>query len=152
MVFHNKPEVILYRYTFSLASDFPNRGEERKMRERMMSICFIGLLIGCFSRTQYIINRFVLQVCGDFTWRVSDCEEIVGQLPSLSLIPQFSTTIYQSGSRIALERDFRIGFVKYVINLLLPTFKSAEASIPGVKSKSSGKPIISASSTLTRPR
>ena len=26
-------------------------------------------------------------------WRVSDCEEIVGQLPSLSLILQFSTTI-----------------------------------------------------------
>ena len=24
------------------------------------------------------INRFVLQEYGDFTWRVSDCEEIVG--------------------------------------------------------------------------
>ena len=24
------------------------------------------------------INRFVLQECGDFTWRVSDCEELVG--------------------------------------------------------------------------
>ena len=23
-------------------------------------------------------NRFVLQECGDFTWRVSDCEELVG--------------------------------------------------------------------------
>jgi len=30
---------------------------------------------------------------GVFTWRMSDCEEIVGQLPSLSLILQFSTTI-----------------------------------------------------------
>ena len=29
----------------------------------------------------------------DFTWRVSDCEENAGQSPSLSLIPQFSTTI-----------------------------------------------------------
>jgi len=44
----------------------------------MMSICFIGFLIGCFSRTQYIINRFVLQECGDFTWSESDCEELVG--------------------------------------------------------------------------
>ena len=24
------------------------------------------------------INRFVLQECADFTWRVSDCEELVG--------------------------------------------------------------------------
>ena len=24
------------------------------------------------------INRFVLQECGDFTWRVSDCEELSG--------------------------------------------------------------------------
>ena len=33
------------------------------------------------SRTQYI-PQFggVLQVCGDFTWRVSDCEELVGLL------------------------------------------------------------------------
>jgi len=26
----------------------------------------------------YTINRFVLQECGDFTWRVSDCEEFEG--------------------------------------------------------------------------
>ena len=26
----------------------------------------------------YIFNQFVLQECGDFTWRVSDCEELVG--------------------------------------------------------------------------
>jgi hypothetical protein len=26
----------------------------------------------------YNINWFVLQECGDFTWRVSDCEELVG--------------------------------------------------------------------------
>ena len=25
----------------------------------------------------YNINRFVLQECGDFTWRVSDFEELV---------------------------------------------------------------------------
>ena len=59
--------------------------------------------------------------------------------------------IYQSGSLIALESDLKIGFVKYVINLLFPTFKSAEASMPGVKSKSSGKPRISESSTSTLP-
>ena len=33
---------------------------------------------------------------GDFTWRVPDCEENVGKLPSLSLIPQFSTTISEA--------------------------------------------------------
>jgi len=26
----------------------------------------------------YTTNRFVLQECGDFTWRVSDCEELSG--------------------------------------------------------------------------
>ncbi len=26
------------------------------------------------------IHRFGLQECGDFTWRVSDCEELVGLL------------------------------------------------------------------------
>ena len=34
-----------------------------------------------------------LQCVGILLGVVSDCEEIVGQLPSLSLIPQFSTTI-----------------------------------------------------------
>jgi hypothetical protein len=33
---------------------------------------------------------------GDFTWTVSDCEEIVGQLPLLLLLPQFSTTISEA--------------------------------------------------------
>jgi hypothetical protein len=32
----------------------------------------------------------------DFTWRVFDWEENVGQSPSLSLIPQFSTTISEA--------------------------------------------------------
>jgi len=26
----------------------------------------------------YNINLFVLQECGDFSWSVSDCEELVG--------------------------------------------------------------------------
>ena len=36
-------------------------------------------LVGSIIITQYI-PRFggVLQECGDFTWRVSDCEELVG--------------------------------------------------------------------------
>jgi len=36
-----------------------------------------GLLF-VHENTIYNINRFVLQECGDFTWRVSDCEELVG--------------------------------------------------------------------------
>jgi len=28
----------------------------------------------------YNINQFVLQEYGDFTWRVSDCEELVGEV------------------------------------------------------------------------
>ena len=30
-----------------------------------------------FVKQKININRFVLQECGDFTWRVSDCEELV---------------------------------------------------------------------------
>ena len=45
----------------------------------MMSRCFTWFPISGFRRTQYI-PRFggVLQEIGDFTWRVSDCEELVG--------------------------------------------------------------------------
>ena len=43
------------------------------------------------SLKQTRVLRWILQECGDFSLRVSDCEEIVGQLPSLIL--QFSTTI-----------------------------------------------------------
>jgi len=31
-----------------------------------------------YVNSVYNINRFVLQECGDFTWRVPDCEELVG--------------------------------------------------------------------------
>ena len=39
----------------------------------------------CIRRTQYI-PRFggVLQECGDFTWRVSECAELVGVLSKLT--------------------------------------------------------------------
>ena len=46
---------------------------------RMMSRCFNWFPIGGYRRTQYI-PRFggVLQGSGDFTWIVTDCEELVG--------------------------------------------------------------------------
>jgi len=31
-----------------------------------------------FVKRKKNINRFDLQECRDFTWRVSDCEELVG--------------------------------------------------------------------------
>ena len=36
--------------------------------------------LSCFEIANpiYTIIRFGLQECGDFTWRVSDCEELVG--------------------------------------------------------------------------
>ena len=39
--------------------------------------------LSCFEIANpiYTIIRFGLQECGDFTWRVSDCEELVGGQP-----------------------------------------------------------------------
>jgi len=44
-----------------------------------MTRCFTWFSYWQIRRTQYI-PQFggVLQECGDFTWRVSDCEELVG--------------------------------------------------------------------------
>ena len=39
---------------------------------------FMELISAGYENTKYLINRLVLQECGDFTWRVSDCEELVG--------------------------------------------------------------------------
>ena len=36
------------------------------------------LISAGYELTKYLINRFVLQEYGDFTWKVSDCEELVG--------------------------------------------------------------------------
>ena len=44
----------------------------------------------------YTTIRFVLQESGILLGGVSDCEEIVGLLSSLSLILQFSTTISEA--------------------------------------------------------
>ena len=62
-----------------------------------MSRCFIKFPIGGFMRTKYItsIGLFYKNV-GILLGGVPDCEEIVGQLPSLSLIPQFSTLLYKN--------------------------------------------------------
>ena len=56
----------------------------------------LGSLLVVYENPIYNINRFVLQECVDFTWRVFEWEENVGKLPSLSLIPQFSTTISEA--------------------------------------------------------
>ena len=36
----------------------------------------------------YNINRFVLQESGDFTWRVSDCEELVAPHECNNYVPK----------------------------------------------------------------
>ena len=43
-----------------------------------MGIFFMELISVGNEDTKYLINRFVLQEFGEFTWRVSDCEELVG--------------------------------------------------------------------------
>ena len=43
-----------------------------------MSMFFMELISVGYENTKYLINRFVLQECVDFTWSVSDCEEFVG--------------------------------------------------------------------------
>jgi len=50
---------------------------KRRSIEKMMSRCFNWFPFWWIRRT-LLIPRFrgVLQECGDFTWRVSDCEEL----------------------------------------------------------------------------
>ena len=43
-------------------------------------MCILELISSGYELTKYLINRFVSQECGDFTWRVSDCEELSGGL------------------------------------------------------------------------
>jgi len=38
----------------------------------------LGFPVVMYVNSIYNINRFVLQELGNFTWRVSDCEELVG--------------------------------------------------------------------------
>ena len=39
-------------------------------------MCFMVFISIDFENTKYLINRFVLQECGGFTWRVSECKEL----------------------------------------------------------------------------
>ena len=50
----------------------------------MMSICLNWFPISGLGEPIYTINRFDLQESGDFTWMVSDCEELVGVTWSVS--------------------------------------------------------------------
>ena len=68
---------------FSVESSFSSLQEMtvklKRKRERIMRRCFIGFLIGYFRNTLNIPQfRGVSQESGDFTWRVSDCEGLVG--------------------------------------------------------------------------
>ena len=68
---------------FSVESSFSSLQEMtvklKRKRERIMRRCFIGFLIGYFRNTLNIPQfRGVSQESGDFTWKVSDCEELVG--------------------------------------------------------------------------
>ena len=68
---------------FSVESSFSSLQEMtvklKRKRERIMRRCFIGFLIGFFRNTLNIPQfRGVSQESGDFTWKVSDCEELVG--------------------------------------------------------------------------
>ena len=51
-----------------------------------MRICFSLFNINELEETNHNINRFVLQECGNFTWRVSNCEELVGVFTGISAI------------------------------------------------------------------
>ena len=42
-----------------------------------MGIFFMELISVGNEDTKYLVNRFVLQGLGDFTWKVFDCQELV---------------------------------------------------------------------------
>ncbi len=44
----------------------------------MMSRCFTWFPIGGLGEPNIYQNLVYFTMCGDFTWRVSDCEELVG--------------------------------------------------------------------------
>ena len=47
---------------------------------RMMSICLTRFHIGGLVEPNIYQNLDCFTMCGDFTWRVSDCEELVGEV------------------------------------------------------------------------
>ena len=50
------------------------------MREIRMSRCFTWFPIGGLGEPNIYQNLVYFTMCGDFTWRVSDCEELVGEV------------------------------------------------------------------------
>ena len=55
-----------------------NDWEERRRIERMMSICLTWFPIGGLGEPNIYQNLVYFTRIGNFTWRVSDCEELVG--------------------------------------------------------------------------
>jgi len=56
----------------------PITGEGRRRIERMMRSCFIEFPISGLGEPNIYQNLGDLTRNGDFTWRFSDCEELVG--------------------------------------------------------------------------
>ena len=53
----------------------------KRKRERMMSICLTCFPISGIGEPNIYHDLGVFyKKCGDFTWRVSDCEELVGEV------------------------------------------------------------------------
>ena len=54
------------------------------------------------------INRFVIQCEGDFTWRVSDCEELVGSLTGdgeVGLVQKYNIRVHRLCVRALRARE-----------------------------------------------
>ena len=45
-----------------------------------MSMCILELISSGYELTKYFINRVVFARKREFTWSVSDCEELVGEV------------------------------------------------------------------------
>jgi len=65
-------------YPSSFLFSCPNRGDERRRIERMMSRCFIWFPIGGLGEPNIYHDSECFTRIGDPTWRLSDCEELVG--------------------------------------------------------------------------
>jgi hypothetical protein len=49
----------------------------RRRKERMMSRCFTWFPISGLGKPKLYQNLVLITMCGDFTWSVSDFEELV---------------------------------------------------------------------------
>jgi len=50
----------------------------KRNMEKMMSICLTRFPISGLGKPKLYQNMWCFTIIGDFTWRVSDCEELVG--------------------------------------------------------------------------